>query len=107
MSRVRATASLAILAIAIERARQVEQEGWTEEHDDEHAGGELGNAAAAYLVLSSTSIDRPGDLIRTLWPWDWSWWKPKDRRRNLVRAGALIVAEIERLDRLEAKGGAK
>lgn len=28
------------------------------------------------------------------------WWKPKDRRRNLVKAGALIVAEIERLDRL-------
>ena len=38
------------------------------------------------------------------WPhtWDASWWKPKDRRRDLVRAGALIIAEIERLDRLDA-----
>jgi hypothetical protein len=27
------------------------------------------------------------------------WWKPKDRRRDLVRAAALIIAEIERLDR--------
>ena len=31
--------------------------------------------------------------------WDSEWWKPKDRRRDLIRAGALIVAEIERLDR--------
>jgi hypothetical protein len=37
------------------------------------------------------------------WPWEDKWWKPKDRRRDLVRAGALIVAEIERLDRLAAK----
>ena len=35
----------------------------------------------------------------TLWPWAAEWWKPKDCRRNLVRAGALILAEIERLDR--------
>jgi hypothetical protein len=34
-----------------------------------------------------------------LWPWHDDWWKPKDRRRDLIRAAALIVAEIERLDR--------
>jgi hypothetical protein len=34
------------------------------------------------------------------WPQGWAgWWKPKLRRENLVRAGALIIAEIERLDR--------
>jgi hypothetical protein len=27
------------------------------------------------------------------------WWKPTNRRRDLVKAGALILAEIERLDR--------
>jgi len=30
--------------------------------------------------------------------WAREWWKPKDRRRDLIRAAALIVAEIERLD---------
>lgn len=33
------------------------------------------------------------------WPWDDVWWKPKDPRTNLVKAGALILAEIERMDR--------
>ena len=39
-------------------------------------------------------------------PW-WSkdWWKPKDKRRDLIRAAALIVAEIERLDRKIAMTG--
>lgn len=37
-----------------------------------------------------------------VWPWDESWWKPTNRRRDLVKAGALILAEIERLDRAEA-----
>lgn len=40
------------------------------------------------------------------WPWDAGWWKPSDRRRNLVKAGALILAEIERLDRLPSSPGA-
>ena len=30
------------------------------------------------------------------WPWDAAWWKPATRQRNLVKATALIVAEIER-----------
>jgi hypothetical protein len=36
--------------------------------------------------------------------WDRDSWKPKDRRRNLVRAAALLIAEIERLDRRETSG---
>lgn len=32
-------------------------------------------------------------------PWDEKWWKPKNPRRDLVKAGALILAEIERIDR--------
>jgi hypothetical protein len=42
-------------------------------------------------------------VLEWLWPWSVQWWKPKDRRRDLVRAGALIVAEIERLDRAAAR----
>jgi hypothetical protein len=88
--------------IAAERRRQIDAEGWTPEHDDAHRIGEMAQAAACYAIGSGFRDTIEGDeQRRPLWPWDWSWWKPKDRRRDLVRAGALIVAEIERLDRLE------
>lgn len=81
--------------IAAERRRQIEREGYTTAHDDEHDRGELAYAAAAYVV-----VDLPSHHgAETFWPWD-DGFKPKDRRSNLVRAAALLVAEIERLDRL-------
>lgn len=88
----------AVDEIAAERRRQVEVEGWTPEHDDGHRRGELAFAGASYAVISSGQIS---DVIvaRQLWPWDRNYWKPTDRRRDLVKAGALIIAEIERLDR--------
>lgn len=96
--------------IEIERRRQVEAEGWTAAHDDALRAGQLANAAACYayfaalddacrgLFSRACGRDRP-IVLRRCWPWSLDWWKPKDRRRDLVRAGALIVAEIERLDR--------
>lgn len=107
--------SAALTDIAAERQRQIEVEGWTPEHDDAHANGELSDAAACYATPKEITF-RGMDV----WPW-WNiwrdaagyvtsrtkaWWKPKDRRRDLVRAGALIVAEIERLDR-QSKAGAQ
>lgn len=96
----------AIEDIAAERKRQIEVEGWSAEHDDKHDFGEIANAAAAYamkprtrqIIVSPYAMDT---ILDRLWPWAREWWKPKDRRRDLVRAGALIVAEIERLDRAE------
>lgn len=87
--------------IEAERKRQGWDEGWTPEHDDAHKDGEMAAAAAAYALLASHSgYDRQKAYWRPdWWPWDLKWWKPKDRRRDLVRAAALIVAEIERLDR--------
>lgn len=80
--------------IAAERRRQVEAEGWTPEHDDEHWGGEMAHAAASYAC----------PLIQPYaWPWDPEWWKPTTPRRNLIKAAALLVAEIERLDRADAR----
>jgi hypothetical protein len=87
--------------VLAERRRQVEVEGWTPEHDDEHATGGMAYAAAAYAVSSAEQTDR-SFFITSLWAWTgWSriWFKPKSPRADLVRAGALIVAEIERLDR--------
>lgn len=93
----------AISDIAAERQRQISEEGWTPEHDDQHTGGELAQAAAAYAFYF-TEADNTQPAAEVLFPVSWAtaWWKPWDRRRNLIKAGALIVAEIERLDRLAA-----
>jgi hypothetical protein len=88
----------AIEEIAAERKRQVEQEGWAPEHDDEHGGGELAKAAACYALGHHTVSNIGGDRIH-IWPWENWAWKPTTPRRNLVKAAALIVAEVERLDR--------
>ncbi|MGY0790895.1 hypothetical protein ACW7BJ_16135 [Azospirillum argentinense] len=69
--------------------------------------GDIAAAGAAYAAHASTwpttaaeeYASRPRPQI---WPWGARWWKPKDPRRDLVRAGALIAAEIERLDRASA-----
>jgi hypothetical protein len=76
--------------IAAERARQMSVEGWAPAHDDEHHRGELAVSAARY-ALHDTAVSN-----RIAWQWESCWWKPKDPIRNLVRAGALIAAEIDR-----------
>ena len=88
-----------------ERVRQITAEGWTTEHDDCHLMAEMAQAAACY-ALSGTSGDeaiyihgRWKDYRDLIWPFARDCWKPTDRRRDLVKAGALILAEIERLDR--------
>lgn len=96
--------------IATERRRQVEREGWTPEHDDEHGDGELAKAAACYAdpkrPMRRVHHQPPRDpaysfKIPAAWPWDAEWWKPTpdDRVRELTKAGALIAAEIDRLMR--------
>lgn len=92
--------------IAAERQQDVE--GWTERHDDEHGNCALARAAAAYAAHATVQAypdktswpDVVCNIVSELWPFDQERWKPKDARRDLIRAGALIVAEIERLDRL-------
>lgn len=87
--------------IAAERRRQVEQEGWTPEHDAQHGGESLAIAACCYALPPQMRKWRTTGVgpIPTLWPWNPGYWKPKpdDRVRELVKAGALIAAEIDRL----------
>ena len=85
--------------VTAERQRQITAEGWTPEHDDEYEHGELADAAGCY-ALHSEIFDCAGEPPRP-WPWPDEWWKPTNRRRDLVKAGALILAEIERIDRQE------
>ncbi|QXN71477.1 hypothetical protein RCHOTPOCKET_48 [Rhodobacter phage RcHotPocket] len=93
--------SRALQDVADERQRQREAEGWTLDHDDGHAGGELARAGACYALHAGVDL---GGQTPLFWPWSKEWFKPKNARRDLVRAAALIVAEIERGDRLTAQG---
>lgn len=97
-----------IADIKAERQRQIDVEGYEPEHDDAHQLEELVLAAACYLERAYVVVDGPMRRPPTGWPWERSAWKPKnDARRNLVRAAALVVAEIERLDRVRHGDAAK
>ncbi|MEM1149211.1 MAG: hypothetical protein AAGI03_01440 [Pseudomonadota bacterium] len=94
--------STAARDVLAERARQMFKEGWTPAHDDTHDTGEMSRAAACYALAATKDNHMTSDACGqkpVTWPWDSEWWKPSDRRRDLVKAGALILAELERLDR--------
>ena len=90
------SASPAARDVLAERRRQVTAEGWTLEHDDWYGCGELASAAAAY-ALSGAGWDK--DSIIDYWPWELTAFKAEFGRRSLIKAAALLLAEIERIDR--------
>jgi hypothetical protein len=88
--------------VLAERQRQINAEGWTPEHDDEHSNASMAVAAAAYALADAAPYTGLGADAQRLWGltgWAWKWFKRKGHRSNLVRSGALMLAEIERLDR--------
>jgi hypothetical protein len=90
-----------------ERERQIVHEGFDISHDDDHGDGQLCRAAMGYCQSASTCLSDTTALAQkppTYWPWEPAFWKPKSARRDLIRAAALIVAEIERLDRCAPAG---
>ena len=96
--------------IAEERQRQIEVEGWTKEHDAEHKNDELVKAAICYAD-PNVYYHQENRIMRfripnKFWPaqWDIRWFKPTDRVRDLVKAGALIAAEIDRLQAQKGEG---
>lgn len=94
-----------------ERRRQIEVEGFTHENDDMNAPDECAHAAVCYALgttLPAVALPawaRSNRPNRDLWPWALRWWKPKNRRYDLIRAIALLVAEVERMDRATERGG--
>lgn len=91
----------ALLDVISERQRQMAVEGWTSEHDDAYQNSELADAAACYAI----NAHNQGLSTPAHWPWAPDWWKQSGPRRDLVKAGALILAEIERIDRAAAGKG--
>lgn len=92
----------ALADVMTERQRQINVEGWTPEHDDEHENNEMAFAAACYALYAGNPYPGQG-YTPPEWPWDAKFWRPSTERRDLIKAGALILAEIERLDRESAK----
>lgn len=100
------------MEICRERERQMQGEGYDTLHDDEHTNGEIANAAAHYAAtktpffVQNDSTQRP-EYVRA-WPWAKEFDKKNKpthpRRKQLIIAAALILAEIERIDRA-TKGG--
>lgn len=90
-----------------ERKRQITVEGWTSSNDVAYTEGELAVAAACYALpkrireMHSTELNVGENIkkIPNLWPWEAKFWKPSEfRLRELVKAGALIAAEIDRIN---------
>ena len=81
--------------IVQERRRQVDQEGYSPEHDRGQRWA-ITRAGIAYAIASlSTLTDDQHDEAWAWWPWSTEAWKPKDALADLVRAGALIAAAID------------
>lgn len=93
------TVTAAAADVLAERKRQVTTEGWTPENDDQHVNFEMAIAGGLYAISAVDSHHKLRNSAPSAWPWDRKWWKPDGPRRDLVKAGALILAEIERLDR--------
>lgn len=102
-----------------ERYRQVIEEGYDSEHDDDHAGGAIARAAASYAAPHRLLMeDRFPDGVEYTDTWPWTAdddkrhhrpWTPseledpalrRERVHELIKAGALIAAEIDRLERM-------
>lgn len=88
------TGTKAIHDVIAERQRQQTVKGFSTEQDDTYVGFQLSAAAICYIEPMEAENYWPADCF-----------KPTDTRRNLIKAAALIIAEIERLDRQLPEGG--
>lgn len=87
--------------IRTERKEQVGM-GFDALHDGSHDRGEIALGAAMFAIPPETRND--SSAVKRLWPWREDQFHPSDDRiHELVKAGAMIVAEIERLQRVNEK----
>ncbi|AZD92021.1 MULTISPECIES: hypothetical protein [Pseudomonas] len=98
-------APASLQSVLAERIRQIQIHCFYPEQDEEFVDGDLAIAAACYATeafVQATEAEGAMRIVPESWPWMAVTWRPKDQRRNLVKAGALILAEIDRLDRAAA-----
>lgn len=98
-------APASLQGVLTERIRQIQFHCFYPDQDDEYVNGDLALAGACYAIEAAkqaTETEGAMRLVPEAWPWMAASWRPHDQRRNLVKAGALILAEIDRLDRAAA-----
>ena len=86
--------------VAAERTRQIKVEGFSAAFDATYGREQLARAAACYALPARDRRMHAGAPID--WPFTAAWWKPGDRKRELEKAGALIVASLDRILAREA-----
>ncbi|KAF1719829.1 hypothetical protein CSC75_13915 [Pseudoxanthomonas wuyuanensis] len=109
----RTVANFGVTLIADERARQCEIEGFSPAGDSGYGAEELAMAAACYAMPLKDPRRTDAMCFNTApegWPFAKKWWKPAPvtsdgqgnayvdpsaRLRELVKAGALIAAQID------------
>lgn len=90
-----------------ERTRQIKGKGLTPEYDlITNKYEQLATAAACYASPEENRGNFSFGFL-SCWPFDIRWWKPSplDRKKEIIKAAALLYAEYDRLDKLEKKGG--
>lgn len=86
--------------ITQERNRQIMVEGYNAEHDRHHKPETLAKAALAYLTYDN-GMPNASKIAYSYWPWEKELFKPRAMKRNLIKAGALIAAAIDRISNAE------
>jgi hypothetical protein len=73
--------------------RELQRQIWSDEHDDGHTDHEIVMAAVSYAMFHGVGVPQH-------WPWQDDHWRPTGSDvKDLAKAGALIAAEIDRLQR--------
>jgi len=92
--------------VRAERLKQINKHGYTPEHDDEHTDGSIADAAACYAANTKAELMKvcSGDF-RYLFPWEPQYFKKEEKSRQdqIITACAMLMAEWERLDRIDKK----
>lgn len=86
--------------VKAERQKQINKHGYTHEHDDKHTDGAIADAAACFATEKNTTW-----CLQELYPWE-PWFlnkTEKSRKEQIITACAMLMAEWERIDRIEKK----
>ncbi|MCC5904129.1 MAG: hypothetical protein JJT87_19630 [Halomonas sp.] len=98
--------SKAMVKALEERLRQINEKGFTAQHDDGYTQGQLAAAAASYACIAEDILQGGKSALDgqppAFWPWDDSWFKPSsDPKRNIEKAMALLAAQYDAIERAE------
>jgi len=97
----------ALRDLLAERLNQVEQHGFTLEHDLGHSPEALARAAESYALTAQRQLMGAADAMQqpSIWPFERESWNPRDARTNAIKAAAIMWALADRLDHAPRDSG--